>query len=64
MAEIINLRRIKKQRAKADEAVQSAENRVRHGRTRAEQEAGRAEARIQHRQLDGARLLRDREPGE
>ena len=53
MAEIINLNKARKVRAKADKAIRAQENRVRFGRTRAEKQAEAAEkARI-------ARLLDD-----
>ena len=36
MAEIVNLRRAKKQRDRDDAAVSAKQNRIRHGRTKAE----------------------------
>ncbi len=36
MAEIVNLRRVKKARAAAERAAQAQQNRVLHGRTKAE----------------------------
>lgn len=64
MAEIVNLRRVKKARAKADAGAEAAANRARHGRTRAERESSEAEARLLDRALDGAQLSRDGEPRE
>jgi hypothetical protein len=55
MAEIVNLRRIRKQRARADAAEQAAENRVRHGRTGAQKKADRLEEDVRQRRLDGKR---------
>jgi len=53
MAEIINLNKARKVRAKADKAIRAQENRVRFGRTKAEKQAEAGEkARI-------ARLLDD-----
>jgi hypothetical protein len=65
MAEIVNLRRVKKQRARAEQAKVADTNRVLHGRTRAEKDADdRARAR-REAVLDQARLDSeggDREP--
>jgi len=48
MAEIINLNKARKVRAKADKAIRAQENRVRFGRTKAEKQAEAGEkARIQ-----------------
>ena len=55
MAEIVNLRRVKKQRARADAAQAAAENRARHGRTGAEKKADKLEQARARRALDGAR---------
>jgi len=55
MAEIVNLRRVKKQRARAEQAQEAKENRIRHGRTAAQKENdARAEQRRQAL-LDGKR---------
>ena len=55
MAEIVNLRRVKKQRARAEQARDAKENRIRHGRTAAQKENdARAEQRRQAL-LDGKR---------
>ena len=56
MAEIVNLTREKKRRARAQAAQTAAENRARHGRTAAEKAAdARAASALKSRQ-DGARL--------
>ena len=55
MGENVNLRQVKKQRAKAEAAAQAAENRARFGRTTAQKRSEAAEeARLQGL-LDGAR---------
>ena len=36
MGEIVNLRRVKKQRERVEAAAEAKQNRVRHGRTKAE----------------------------
>jgi hypothetical protein len=60
MAEIVNLNRARKARARAEQAAQAAANRVKHGRSRAEKARDRdAEAR-RAALLDGAK----RPPGE
>lgn len=55
MAEIVNLRLVKKQRARDGAAQAAAENRIRHGRTGAEKAADRMEQARARRTLDGAR---------
>ena len=53
MGEIVNLRRMKKQRARAEHAQAAKENRIRHARTAAQKaDDARAEARRQA-MLDG-----------
>ena len=64
MAEIVNLRRVKKALAREQAAAQTAENRARHGRTKAESCATKAETNRHARALDQAKLQRDGEPGE
>ena len=59
MAEIVNLRRVKKQRAAAEQAAEAQRNRVLHGRTKGEKLRDRLEAERTARGADGARL----EPG-
>ncbi len=49
MAEIINLNRFRKARARAEREAQADANRLLHGRTKAER-------RLTDRRLDGARL--------
>jgi len=55
MAEIVNLRRVKKQRAREAAAQDAAENRVRHGRTGAEKAADRLEQARARRAHEGNR---------
>ncbi len=56
MAEIVNLRRVKKQRAAAEQAAEAQRNRVLHGRTKGEKLRDRLEAERAARGADGARL--------
>ncbi|MBC7802119.1 MAG: DUF4169 family protein [Gemmatimonadaceae bacterium] len=56
MGEIVNLRRIKKRRARDAAGDDAARARAAHGRTLAEREAGRLQKLGQDRVLDGARL--------
>lgn len=50
MADIINLNKARKRKAREDAVRQAAENRVRHGRTKVEkQRDAAAEADAQHR---------------
>ena len=59
MGEIVNLRRVKKQRERAAQAAEAAENRVRHGRTGAQKANDRREAERRQALLDGARTVPD-----
>lgn len=53
MAEIVNLRRVKKQQVRQNAAQQASENRVRHGRTKAERMKDEAERERERKRLDG-----------
>ena len=55
MAEIINLRRVKKQQARQEAAQQAVENRIRHGRTKAERVNDEAERDRERKRLDGVK---------
>lgn len=55
MAELINLNKARKARARAAREAEAAENRVRHGRTKAEKTAARLEAERTARRLDDSR---------
>lgn len=52
MAEIVNLNRARKDRAKAEDKARAAVNRVAHGRTRAEKEIARLERQRADRHVD------------
>lgn len=56
MADVVNLNRFRKARARADDKKQAAENRVAFGRTRAEKQQAEATRKMEQRALDGARL--------
>ena len=60
MAEIVNLRQARKQKARADKEARAAENRVLFGRTKAERELSKAEHELASRRLDSHK--RDDEP--
>ena len=53
MAEIINLKNVRKQRARADKEVQASQNRVLFGRTKAEKQKQEAEKVLADRRIDG-----------
>jgi Domain of unknown function (DUF4169) len=53
MAEIVNLRRAKKQRARGEADAKAAENRALHGRAKADEARDEAEAGRAQRALDG-----------
>ena len=56
MAEIVNLNKARKARAKAERQAEAAANRVKHGRTGAEKAADRTAEARRRALLDGARL--------
>lgn len=60
MAEIINLRQARKQKARADKEARAAENRIVFGRTKAERELSNAEREQALRRLEAHK--RDNEP--
>ncbi len=55
MGEIVNLRKARKAKARAEAAETAAENRARHGRTLAERARERKETEQAKRSLDGAK---------
>ena len=56
MAEIVNLRRVRKARARAEAEARADHNRIAFGRTRAERELTEAERALQAARLEGHRL--------
>jgi hypothetical protein len=60
MAEIINLNRARKVRAKAEDKAQAAANRVAHGRTKGQKKAAQTEQTRTNRLLDGQKLDADK----
>ncbi len=54
-AQIVNLNRARKAKARADKERQAAENRVRFGQTKAERETGAREREIAAARIDGHR---------
>lgn len=59
MGDVINLRRVRKAKAKGAAEAQSAENRARHGRTTSEKKRDDSEAKRLAGIVDGARLAMD-----
>ncbi len=59
MAEIVNLRRVRKDKARAAKDARAAENRSRFGRTKAEKRATEAEGGRAETTLDGKKLEDD-----
>lgn len=55
-AKIVNLRRARKAKARAETAREAARNRVVHGRTKAQRRQAEAEAEREARAHDGHRL--------
>ena len=58
MAEIVNLNRARKTKARREAETAAAANRALFGRTKAEKQAAKAEAERQRRELDGAKRER------
>ena len=56
MAEIVNLRRARKGKARAEKDARAADNRVRFGRTKAEKRESEIESRRVERKLDGKKI--------
>lgn len=56
MAEIINLNKARKAKARLSAEKQAAENRVRYGRSKAQKQQEAAETEAMRRKLDGLRL--------
>jgi hypothetical protein len=61
MAEVINLRRARKAKARDAAATEAQANRARHGRSMAERKLDAAETARVDRQLDGSRIVRDKD---
>lgn len=59
MAEIINLRMVRKAKARATAQASAEANRAKYGRTKAERKATEREEEVRARLLDGARRERD-----
>lgn len=55
MADIINLRRVRKDRARAEKDAKAAENRVRFGRTKEEKRLAEARERLAERRIEAHR---------
>lgn len=55
MAEIVNLNRLRKAKAKATRQASAAANRAKHGRSKADKAADRAAGARREALLDGAR---------
>jgi hypothetical protein len=62
MGEIVNLRRVRRARTRAEDAQRAAEARVRHGRTAAERAETARAAERQRAEVDGAKLAREGAP--
>jgi hypothetical protein len=63
MGNLVNLRRVRKAKKRAEKEAAAAEHRVRFGRTRAERERAAAEAALAVRRLDGAKRAPEDDSG-
>jgi hypothetical protein len=59
MAELINLRRARKARAKAEKEKAAEANRVKHGTSKAMRDLSKARSELSARQLENSRLDND-----
>lgn len=59
MAEIVNLNRARKAKARTDKRAKAASNRAKHGRTKGEKARDSAEAARLRDMVDGARKVPD-----
>ena len=62
MAEIVNLRRARKQKAREEAGKQAEQNRISFGRSKAERHLAEAEREKAARHVDGHRLSPDDAP--
>lgn len=59
MAEIVNLRQMRKQKARQDKEKTADANRLKFGRTKAERQQTKAEAELDAKKLDQQKLDKD-----
>jgi len=59
MAEIVNLRQMRKQKARQDKEKTADANRLKFGRTKAERQQTKAEAELEAKKLDQQKLDKD-----
>ena len=62
MAEIVNLRQARKQKARAEKEARADENRIAFGRTKAEKNLRQAEQELARSRLDAHRRDPDEKP--
>ncbi|HEX2725508.1 MAG TPA: DUF4169 family protein [Beijerinckiaceae bacterium] len=61
MADIVNLRKARKAKARAEKEAQAAENRVKFGRSKAQRDLGAASNRLAERRLEAHRRDGDKD---
>lgn len=59
MAEIVNLRQMRKKKARQDKEKTADANRLKFGRTKAERQQTKAEAELEAKKLDQQKLDKD-----
>ena len=64
MGEIINLRRFRKAKERAEAQSRASVNRAQHGRTKAEREGETARETLAGRKLEGHRRETSKDPGD
>ncbi len=58
MAEIVNLNKVRKKKAKADKKTKAEENKRRFGLNKSQKAKNRADRKSEDRKLDGLRIYR------
>jgi hypothetical protein len=64
VGEIINLRRFRKAKEKAETQARASENRAKHGRSKAERQGETARETLAGRKLEGHRRETSKDPGD
>ena len=59
MAEIVNLRQMRKNKARAEKEVTADANRLKFGRTKAERKQTEAEAKLEAKKMDQQKLEKE-----
>lgn len=61
MSKVVNLRQVRKQKARQEKAAKAADNRVAYGLRKSEKQVSRAKKTLEENRLEGHRLNSDEE---